>query len=364
MSHIEIAGRRFELLHDLEDVKTGDKLLFGVPEDYSHTIVPEDSCWAVVDEDRGPDGEDDQIMVRSPTGSVTYEWKSSEAYRLVEVPTTRKGNTMSEIEKLWKLVEQSAETLGATEDSEHRMLLYGPPGTGKTRLAVKHGLRKGQGVFNVYLTEETSAAELRGHYIPQGDGIWKWQHGPGINGPIEASRLVVNEINNASGDCLDFLLAICDDFEMFQITLPNGETIFPSVGYQIMATMNGEPDDLPPALQDRFVIRAKLTEPHPDAVKRLPEDIREAVFQKMGSGDTRYTSIRSWLAFDRLRKSGVAEEDAALLVFEAGGRGIVEALKIQRGGKLYAAPGAKRKAPARKRTTKAEMVEAEIVVKP
>src|SRR5580765_4528758 len=232
MSYTAIAGRQFELLYDLEEVETGDMLLFGHPEDYVLTTDPEGSCWLVVNGDEGPDGEHDQIQVQSPTGSVTYEWKSSEAYRLV-VPTKRKGNTVTEIEKLWKLVETTAATLGKTEDDEHRMLLYGPPGTGKTRLAVKHGLRKEQGVFNVYLTEETPAAELRGHFIPAEGGIWTWQHGPGALAPMEAKRLVINEINNASGDCLDFLLAICDDFEMFQITLPTGETIRATAGYQV-----------------------------------------------------------------------------------------------------------------------------------
>lgn len=343
------SGDQFEVLEDLYSVSLGDKIMFGSPHDY-RDIEPH--LWTVTDTYCGPDGNPDAITVKSATGSETHEWKESNgAFRLIQKTTStkRKGNEMSDIEKLWKLVETTAATLGATEDDEHRMMLYGPPGTGKTRLAVKHGLRKGQGVFNVYLTEETSAAELRGHYIPAGDGIWNWQHGPGMLAPMTASRLVVNEINNASGDCLDLLLAICDDFEMFQFTLPNGETIFPTAGYQVIATMNGEPEDLPPALQDRFVIRAKLTEPHPDAIKRLPEDIREAVRQKsVGSGDARFTSIRSWLAFDKLRKSGITEAEAALLVFEKSGKSVIEALMIQRGGKLYAAPGAKKKAPARK----------------
>lgn len=247
-------------------------------------------------------------------------------------PSTKEMG-MSKVATLWKLLEKVI-------TSADRMLLYGPPGTGKTRLACMAARTKKQEVYNVYLTEETPSAELRGHYVPKGDE-WVWQDGPAILAWKNGGRLVLNEINNASGDALDFLLAITDDAELAGITLPTGETVYPIEGFQCIATMNGEPDDLPPALQDRFVLRARLTEPHPDAIKRLPEDIQGALSQKAhgaAAGTARYTSVRSWLAFDRLRVAGISETDAAQLVFEDNGKQVCEALTLRRDGKPYRRP--------------------------
>src|SRR5579872_385453 len=115
-----------------------------------------------------------------------------------------------------------------------RTLLYGPPGTGKTSIANRYG--DPTDVFNIYLTDETPAAELRGHYVPKGTE-WIWKHGPAIMAWLVGGRLVINEINNASGDALDFLMAILDDHEIARLTLPTGETVRPHPNFRVVATM-------------------------------------------------------------------------------------------------------------------------------
>ena len=57
------------------------------------------------------------------------------------------------------------DVVSAVLSSTNRVLLHGPSGTGKTFAACRLGLTGDQQkVFSITLTEETPAAELRGHY--------------------------------------------------------------------------------------------------------------------------------------------------------------------------------------------------------
>lgn len=206
-----------------------------------------------------------------------------------------------------------------------RVLLYGPPGTGKTTIANRFG--KPEKVFNVYLTEDTPAAELRGHFVPKG-GEWLWMHGPAIRAWLEGARLVLNEINNASGDALDLLLAITDDHDLAALTLPTGETVRPADGFQVVATMNGEPEDLPEALQDRFAVSFRIDRAHPDALKALPPDI-QALARARADEPQGAPSVRSWNAFRALRDA-VGPEVAAVAVFgPAEAQAVLDALALR-----------------------------------
>lgn len=209
-----------------------------------------------------------------------------------------------------------------------RVILYGPPGTGKTRIANDYGTP--ERVYNIYLTEETPAAELRGHYVPKG-GEWIWQDGPAILAWRQGARLVVNEVNNASGDALDFLLAILDDPEHAGIDLPTGERVKPAAGFQVIATMNGEPDDLPAALEDRFVISFHVQRPNPDALRALPPDVRRLAIAEIEE-NPRAQSVRGWNAFRALRER-VPEAVAAFAVWGIEGQAKLDALTLARDGK-------------------------------
>src|ERR1043166_2198254 len=83
--------------------------------------------------------------------------------------------------------------VAAVLNHSNRTLLHGPPGTGKTHAACRLALNNGQRVFSLTLTEETPAAELRGHYILRA-GTYQWQDGPAVAAWRGGGRLVVNEI--------------------------------------------------------------------------------------------------------------------------------------------------------------------------
>ena len=68
------------------------------------------------------------------------------------------------------------------------------------------------------------------------------------------------------------------------------------------------------ALADRFPVRIRINEPHPDALLRLSPDLRDYARRAADLGERRI-SLRQFMAFDRLRKSFGEAPYAAEVVF-------------------------------------------------
>lgn len=204
-------------------------------------------------------------------------------------------------------------------------LLFGKPGTGKSFAAHNADLG-GRQLFSVTMTPETPAAELRGHYVPQGTQF-AWQDGPAIKAWRFGGRLVINEIDHAGGDALSFLLNCLDSQETACLTLPTGETVKPHPQFQAVATMNGRPDDLPAALRDRFPVCIEVDAVHPAAIETLPQDLRNAALGSALSDDDRRISIRAWMCFAQLRAS-IGAEDAAAAIFAKRAKDVLDSLKM------------------------------------
>jgi MoxR-like ATPase len=196
-----------------------------------------------------------------------------------------------------------------------RVLLYGPPGTGKSHLALRAG--NPQLAHRIVMTEETPAAELRGHWVPKGAGEWAWHDGPAMRAYRNGGRLVIDEISRAHDDAWSFLLGVLDGHA---ITLPNGETVHPHPGLSVWATTNDSADVLPDALADRFVVKVNVPKPPREALATLPEALSRAVL----SGDVTFRQAQE---FERLSKL-MSRQAAALLVWEKRGRDMAYSLKL------------------------------------
>jgi MoxR-like ATPase len=218
----------------------------------------------------------------------------------------------------WKLFDA---IIGATP----RILLYGVPGTGKTYQANTTNL-EGRNTYNVTLTQDSSASELLGHYVLNETGGMDWLDGIGVQAWKDGARLVVNEIDHAGVDVMSFLHALLDDPEFAKFTLPNKrkETVRPQPSFQVIATMNGVPEDLPEALIDRFPVKINIDTVHPSALESLPEKFR-SVYADYNQGAF---SIRRWIALGELLDKEVNLEYAVQTIFPNEYEEITDALVV------------------------------------
>lgn len=213
-----------------------------------------------------------------------------------------------------------------------RLLLYGPPGTGKTHAATLSGLQKDEQVFQITLTPDTPAAALLGHFIIKGRGGCVWLDGVGIEAwraaHTKPARLVINEIDHAGPDAVSALHLLLDDLNTAGLTLPTGEYVQPGKGLKIVATMNGDPMDLLPSLQDRLTIRILINEVHPNAIAGLPKELQTPAAKGITVADNKIkVSIRAWQSFAAL-SAQTDEETAAKCIFGDQWGDILNGIKV------------------------------------
>ena len=182
-----------------------------------------------------------------------------------------------------------------------RVLLYGLPGTGKTYFGLTKGLDTSAKAYRLICTEEMTDADLIGGYRQSGNGTWKFREGVGIKAWREGARLVVDEINRMNSDVESRLMALTDtEVSASWQNEETGEVIKPHANFSVVATMNGEPEDLAPAILDRFVVRCEVNTPHQEAIDAMPEYLRGLAKSLTDpSADHRY-SIRNFVVFEQL----------------------------------------------------------------
>jgi len=186
------------------------------------------------------------------------------------------------------------------------------------------------GVYCLTLSEETPAAELRGMFVPKGNKF-VWQDGPFTAAMREGALLVINELSHASEDVQALLYPVLESEETAKLTLPTNETVRPAPGFHAVVTDNEPPDALPPALVDRFNAMVEINAPHPDALAKLSEPLRQAAIKSVGLEPERAVTLRGWLKLDELQRDlGLADACRAVFGRERGAQ-IHDAIVLQQG---------------------------------
>jgi hypothetical protein len=197
------------------------------------------------------------------------------------------------------------------------MLLYGPAGTFKTSTSCKQNLLSGLHE-QIEISQETTAAELRGYFLPGPSGSI-WIDGPVIRTWKSGARLVVNELIEAGGDTIPFLHKATDGKDLATITLPTGETVRPHETFQCWATMNATPNQLPEALNDRFAVKREVLFPDPRFLFGLPLKVRAAasysIYNKaQADASLKGLTTRSWLQISQFMHQGHDLKDSVQAV--------------------------------------------------
>jgi MoxR-like ATPase len=212
----------------------------------------------------------------------------------------------------------------------NRVLLYGPPGTGKTFTALYYGVLADQ-AERLVCTEDLTSGEITGTWMPVGENRWEWREGPAIRawrgtGGL-GGRLVVDR---ASGDALSTLLAITDSTESARWRNPEtSEWVRPGSQFSVVMTSNiDDLRDIPPSLRDRFPVSIRIDRPHPSSVACLSSDLRGPALAGSLGPVGRQVSLRSFYAFDQLRRHVGASRAAHLVFGDDVGTGVIDALTI------------------------------------
>jgi len=213
-----------------------------------------------------------------------------------------------------------------------RIILYGPSGIGKTYAGLTMGNVEA-GAHRLVCTEDMTSANVEGHFMQTDTGQLKWNYGAALlawkgNG-INGGRLIADEIDKAGGDVAATLLSMLDSPESASWNHPTtNEILKPLDGFSCIMTTNVEDmNELPTSLVDRFPIRIRINEPHPNALKRLSPDLRPMAIRSADAGERRI-SLRAFYDFDKLR-TVLGLERAAELTFGDRASSILDAIKIE-----------------------------------
>lgn len=239
------------------------------------------------------------------------------------VTTTEK--VQGDLPECWKALD---DCLKAGID---RVILFGPSGIGKTYAGMTLGNVEA-GAYRLVCTEDMTNMDVTGGFMPNGKGGFQWLDGSALkawkgNG-ANGGRLIVDEVDKASGDVFATLLAMLDSPESASFEHPEtGEVIRPLQGFSAIMTTNIENmGELPTALADRFPVRIRINAPHPSALLRLSPDLREYAVRMADAGDDRI-SLRAFIALDTLRKT-LGMERACHLTFGDRARQILDAIAV------------------------------------
>jgi hypothetical protein len=182
-----------------------------------------------------------------------------------------------------------------------QVLLYGGSGIGKTFAGITMG-DVSRGVERLVCTEDMTTFNVGGGMIPNESGTLQWAKGAALRAWVNGSRLIIDEIDKAGGDVTAELLAFTDSLESASYIIPTtGETFYPQPGFSVVMTSNIEnPDELPPALVDRFRCAIQIDAPHPSALMQFPQNQRMLAATLCSGPKNERVSLRQMMFFNQL----------------------------------------------------------------
>lgn len=208
-----------------------------------------------------------------------------------------------------------------------RVLLVGPPGTGKSTTADRDGLR-------VTCHEDAGPESMIGTFI-QKDGNTIWIDGPSVIAMKEGKRIVKDELDHTSPECVSLMYATLDDAP--SIMLPTGEYVKAAKGYQVICTSNASPMDLPDAILDRIECVIVADIPHTNAVASIKAgtdsdslvSLMHNYYRGLSKDAYRWKgqpTLRRIRNFGKLLSAGLNKEVAAECVFGNSYKEVLSAL--------------------------------------
>jgi len=213
-----------------------------------------------------------------------------------------------------------------------RVLLYGPSGTGKTFAALHLGVTCA--AERLVCTEDLTSGEITGTWMPVGENRWEWREGPAIrawrgSGGV-GGRLVVDEVDRASGDALSTLLAMTDSPASARWRNPEtNEWVRPGPQFSVVMTTNiDDLEDIPASLRDRFPVSIRIDRPPLSALASLSSDLRSPALAGSLGPMSRRVSLRSFYAFDELRRHLGAARAAHLVFGDEAATSVLDSLTI------------------------------------
>jgi hypothetical protein len=95
-----------------------------------------------------------------------------------------------------------------------------------------------------------------------------------------------------------------------------------------MTTNIEDMNELPMALSDRFPVKIRINAPHPTALEKLSYDLRDYAVRMADAGKRRI-SLRTFYAFDNLRKT-LGDERSAKIIFNDRAESVLDAIAVDK----------------------------------
>jgi nitric oxide reductase NorQ protein len=157
-------------------------------------------------------------------------------------------------EPYYRPIDQEIELFDAAYSRRLPMILKGPTGCGKTRFVEYMAARLNKPLVTVACNEDTTASDLTGRFLLNGDGT-EWHDGPLTAAARYGAICYLDEVVEARSDTLVVIHPLTDDRRVLPLD-KRGELIHAHPDFQLVVSYNpgyqAFGKDLKPSTRQRF----------------------------------------------------------------------------------------------------------------